>query len=123
MDGNSRRSSLMSRLRRLAIGCSFLTLGACASASIVNPPGRAGTANAPSNEESRPGTVKYSNQGADYFIRSRREDAYKKMSEACGGKYSIVSEGPKSEGAYGTVVGNSVLMSNDEYWYINFKCE
>ena len=99
------------------------TLIGCASAKIVNQPGNSAAPYAPVNESHRPGVIKYLNEGADFVIKKRRQDAYKKMSYACGGKYSIVSEGPKAKGGSVVPVGNSMMYLQSEYWYITFACE
>jgi hypothetical protein len=67
--------------------------------------------------------VKYLNQGASGVIKSRREDAYKKMYSACNGKYKIENEGPHAEG--GAVVAMSpgtAIVASSEYWFIQFSC-
>lgn len=106
----------------------FLTLSvvyltACATADLVHPVGGSASSYAPSNESQRPGMVKYLNQGADFVIKARREDAYKKMYESCGGRYKIVSEGPRAEGGAMVPVGNTYMFSQSNYWYISFQCE
>ena len=100
----------------------FALLG-CASASMVNLPGGTLSPYAPSNESSRPGVIKYSNEGSDDTIRARREDAYKQMYEACNSKYKILTEVPKSDDGVVIPVGNSAVFSSSEYWYITFQCE
>lgn len=108
---------------KIVIAACLVFLSGCATAEMVNPPGGSGAAYAPSNDSSRPGMIKYLNQGADFVIKGRRDDAYKKMSEACSGKYSIVSEGPNSEGGTVMPVGNSMMFMQSQYWYITFKCD
>ena len=99
-------------------------LSSCTSAEIVNPIGSgSGSAYAPSNEVQRPGMIKYLNQGADFVIKARREDAYKKMYDSCGGRYKIVSEGPQAEGGAMLPVGNAYMFAQSNYWYISFQCE
>jgi hypothetical protein len=100
----------------------------CGSATMVNSPGRSGSPYAPVNESQRPGVVKYLNQGADVVIRSRREDAYKQMHSSCGGTYRIDAEGPQVDGQTAMMIpgapgaGSSVVVQNQEYWYIQFSC-
>jgi len=82
-----------------------------------------GSAYAPVNEQSRGGTIKYLNQGADFVIKNRRDDAYKQMYTDCDGKYKIDAEGSKSEGGY--IVKTSATSSawgDNSYWYIQFSC-
>lgn len=101
----------------------MLMLSGCATASMVNFPGASGVANAPSNEGRRPGSIRYLNQGASFIINSRREDAYKQMSDACGGRYQIVSEGPQSGGTSIMPMGTGFYAATSEYWYITFQCD
>lgn len=69
------------------------------------------------------GMIKYLNQGADFVIKQRREDAFEEMHEACAGEYKIVSEGNKNEGAMITPgLGNSLMVFDSEYWYITYEC-
>ena len=57
---------------------------------------------------------------------ARRKDAYRQMSESCGGHYKIDTEGEQVSG--GTVVanpiGNGVIASAQQThnWYIQFSC-
>lgn len=106
------------------IGAIFLTslVMGCA-AQMIRSPGGIETPFAPSNEKSLPGTIRYLNQGAGFVVKQRREDAYKKMFAACNGRYTISSEGPRSEGGIATAVGNSLVFRSSEYWYISFQCE
>jgi len=77
----------------------------------------------PTNEKTRPGIVKYLNNGADFVIKQRREDAYKQMHAACNGKYKMLGEGPNSEGGTASSVGGAVFYDSYQYWYIQFQCE
>lgn len=38
------------------------------------------------------GTVNYLNQGADFIIKGRRENAFRTMYDECNGKYEILEE-------------------------------
>lgn len=90
---------------------------------MVSKPGNtAPTKYAPVNEASRDGVIKYLNQGLGSIREKRREDAYKQMSQSCGGAYRIDAEGPRAEGGYVTPVGNSAAYSDSQYWYIQFSC-
>ena len=89
---------------------------------MVFAPGGSSSAYAPINESSRPGMVKYLNEGGGPVIRARRESAYRKMHDSCGGPYEILSEGPQSEGAVAIPVGNAFVSSSSQYVYISFKC-
>jgi hypothetical protein len=67
-----------------------MTLTACAS-SQVNTTIPETSRYAPVNDEID-GEVSYLNAGAKVVRDARREDAYKKMHEHCGGSYKIVRE-------------------------------
>lgn len=111
-------------LKQIILSLTSICLFSCATAEIVNPIGGiSGSAYAPSNESQRPGMIKYLNQGADFVIKARREDAYKKMYESCSGRYKIVSESPQAEGGTVTPIGNSYIFAQSSYWYITFQCE
>ena len=95
------------------------------SARMVNAPGQSSAPSpyAPVNERSRGGVVRYLNQGLSPFIRSRREDAYRQMYEACSGTYRIDAEGPRSEGGIvEPIQGGGASYSETQYWYIQFSC-
>jgi len=74
------------------------------------------------NEATRPGVVKYLNQGADAAVQARRDDAYRQMYDSCWGFYEIVAEGPRSEGGTAAAIGGTVFFDDNNYWYIHFKC-
>jgi outer membrane biogenesis lipoprotein LolB len=106
-------------MRTIIVLLLFLT--SCAHTAGRQPVSDAVTY-APRNEQSRPRTVSYLNQGAGFIIKSRRTSSYKKMYQDCGGPYDIISEGPRSEGGVAMPVGNSSLYSSTEYWYITYQC-
>ncbi len=111
----------MTIIRILYTATIIAALSACA-AQLVSPPGaESSTPYAPVNERSRGGVVKYLNEGADFVIEKRRNDAYKKMYAACNGKYRIDAEGQKAEGGV-WASGNSVFSGSSQYWYIQFSC-
>jgi hypothetical protein len=64
------------------------------------------------------GVVKYYNQGNDSIIALRKEDAFKRMSENCNGKYKVLEEGVRNEG--GVIVYG--VFAQDQYWYITYEC-
>lgn len=102
-----------------------ISLSACTTATMVSSPGGGGHASlyAPINEASRGGVIKYLNNGADFVIRSRREDAYLQMYNSCTGSYRIDNEGPQAEG--GTVIALSSSVAtwgSYQYWYIQYSC-
>lgn len=133
---------LMKRLLSVAI---LVASGAC-SATMVKPAGSAPVPNAPVNEASLPGLVRYSTDGAGFIIKKRRASAYKKMSESCGGPYRITAEGQQVEGGVvvsatdasasasarrtgstvsGTATGSSSTTSvqaSTHSWYIQYEC-
>jgi hypothetical protein len=48
----------------------------------------------------------------------RKEDAFKRMSDNCNGKYKVLDEGAKAEGG---IVTSGVLVPT-EFWYISYEC-
>jgi hypothetical protein len=97
----------------------FLTLVSC-SAMHVNKPTI--PKYAPKGYKAK-GVVKYLAQGADFIINKRREDAFEKMHTVCKGNYKITGEGDKMEGGMISAVGNNLMMSSSQYWYISYSCE
>ena len=100
-----------------------LTGCAVATATLIQAPGSVDrpAANAPVNQDSRPGVIRYKKSGI--LAAQRRDDAYSQMSALCAGKYRIESEGSQTR-ATGAVVTSPTTASviNTEYWYINFSC-
>lgn len=103
--------------------CSLLfLLGGCASASFVTKPKL--PKHAP--KDYKPiGVVKYLNQGAYTITESRREDAFKKMSESCKGSYKVLQESERPDN-FATTTYNSTTNSlntfSSNYWYIRYEC-
>jgi hypothetical protein len=99
------------------------TLVAACSAKMVSKPGTT-TASpyAPVNEATRGGVIKYLNEGIRPVRQKRREDAYKQMFTACDGKYRIDAEGPRTEGGVVVPVAGTAVISDSQYWYIQFSC-
>jgi hypothetical protein len=83
-----KKESVLGKKWLLLIGAVALT--AC-TASQVNTKIPETSRYAPVNEEAE-GEVSYLNAGAKAVRNARREDAYKKMYEHCGGSYEIVRE-------------------------------
>ena len=98
----------------------FLT--GCTASQVISPGSNQSSPYAPVNEASRGGIVKYLNEGAGFVKRSRRESAYKKMYESCGGSYEIVKEGTNLEGGVIVPAGNSAVWANSQYVYIEYRC-
>jgi hypothetical protein len=67
--------------------CSVAILSACSG--IDKQPGP--SAYGPINQDAQAGEASYT-VGSSSVMRSRREDTYKKMYDACGGPYKIMSE-------------------------------
>ena len=78
----------------LALLAAAFAVSAC-GATMVNAPGHAG-AYAPVNDADRVGVIKFRDD--DLLREKRRQDAYKQMYNACGGKYEIVNEGESIDG-------------------------
>jgi hypothetical protein len=85
-------------LRHLVIVVTGAALAGC-GATLISSAGGAGSPYGPLDDGTRVGLVKYSIDGANFMISRRRNDAYKKMYESCGGPYVIVSEGARDENA------------------------
>jgi hypothetical protein len=86
----------------LVLLAAVLLAGGC-SAGKVNTAGPETQPYAPSNNTAD-GDVRYLNAGAKKIRDARRDDAYKKMHEHCGGAYEIVREeddsAPLMSGSY-----------------------
>lgn len=84
----------------------LLALTSCASTMHEDP--RHVPKFAPANYKPV-GIVKYLNDGAGYFVKARREDAFEKMHKSCDGSYEVLKE-------------TSFYEGGSEYWYIQFQC-
>jgi hypothetical protein len=115
---------MSSRIRSSAALCAVSLLSSACFAKMVSTPGSTAHPSryAPVNEASRGGVIKYLNGDVSIFRRKRRENAYKQMSNACGGAYRIDAEGPRSEGGFVISSGDAADFSESEYWYIQFSC-
>jgi len=82
---------------------------------------RQSTPYAPTNEI-RGGTVSYLDEGADFMRTRRREDAYKKMHDYCGGDYRIVSEGTRTDSGSAMPIGGIVYENVEKTVLIKFAC-
>ncbi len=104
-----------------AIVIMALFLSSCGSTNVSLP-----TRSEYAPKDYKPkGMIKYLNQGADFVIASRKEDAFKEMSKNCNGNgnYKITAEGPKEEGGVITSMSpNSAMMMSSQYWYISYEC-
>ncbi len=112
----------MNKIQILILYSSVLFFYGCTSTMVVKPGKVSPSKYAPINESSRRGIIKYLNQGASPVITQRREDAYKKMYEACGGKYRIIAEGPRMEDGVILPAGNTMMYAQQQYVYIEFEC-
>jgi hypothetical protein len=101
---------------------SAILLSGCSADMVVRPGGGSASQYAPVNESSRPGIVKYLNEGAQSVKEARRQDAYKQMHNACGGDYKIVAEGPRAEGSAIVPAGYGAITADSQYLYIQFEC-
>ncbi len=82
-------------MRLIPIALCALALSGCTS--MVRLPGKVVERDpyAPVDERTRTydtGLVKYSADGADFVVESRRKSVYRDMHKACGGDYRIVNE-------------------------------
>lgn len=104
----------------LVFPCFILFMG-CSSTYVLNPKTNP-KENAPTGYKPF-GVVKYLNGGADYIVKSRREDAFKKMADSCDGKYKIISEGEKVDSTNVAVpVGTMWVGGSPDYWHITYEC-
>lgn len=83
-------------LRALLALFAATALAGC-GATLIQSAGSDGSPYAPLDDGRRVGLVKYEIDDENFFIKRRREDAYKKMYQSCGGPYLIVAEGPRTE--------------------------
>ena len=106
-------------MKIILLGLLAITLSSCSSVHVTKP-----TIPKYAPKNYRPtGVIKYLNQGADSVIQSRKEDAFKKMHDACGGNYKIISEGPKMEGGMIVAVSSGMAAyGGSQYWYISYEC-
>jgi hypothetical protein len=102
----------------IALGCLFLF--GCSTASLDTRFSK-GSPNAPINEING-GIVSYLNQGAKSVIQDRRQDAYRKMHDACQGPYKILQEGEQLGEGMATPIGDSVIYTQERRWQIKFEC-
>ena len=134
-------------LRELSVLVAAAASTGC-GATLISSAGGAGSLYAPLNDGTRIGLVKYSINDPNFVIQRRRNDAYKKMYQSCGGPYVIVSEGAAEEnGRVITTITRSDSSSSsatpggdttqagaqrtvqtvkervaDHYWYIQYRC-
>lgn len=78
----------------------FLT--SCASSKFVHK-----------DYENRKGVISFLNNGADFVIDQRREDATKKMKQFCSGPYKILAETNKQ--SYAGTIANLNSKSQTNY--------
>lgn len=83
--------------RRFALLLALVVGGEGCTAQMVKSAGVSTSPYAPQNE-SRSGLVRYLNAGAEFVVKRRREDAYKRMFESCAGPYRITAEGDVTDG-------------------------
>lgn len=104
---------------KIILMCLLLFITACSSTDVTKP---TRPEHAPKDYKPK-GMVKYNNEGLDYLKASRKEDAFKRMSENCNGKYKVTEEGPMGETgiSHGTATGGSV-WGTSQYWYIGYEC-
>ena len=114
-----------------------LAVSAC-GATMVNAPGKGGVY-APVNDADRVGVIKFRDD--DLLREKRRQDAYKQMYQACGGKYAIVDEGESIDGKEishysntktttdanssaetNTSNSSTTVVRNQHYWVMQFRC-
>lgn len=110
----------------------IISISGC-TANMVQHPYAAKTVSkyAPTNEQqdtSGVGITSYMNEGHSSVREARREDAYKKMYEACDGEYVILGQSSSETGDFyytqGMSNGNSYTTNlSSTYVYIKFQCK
>lgn len=127
-------NKLDSLIKLTAIAVSMFSLSGClTTANLVKAPYEANSDSkyAPESEKRANGigVVNYLNEGISSIRKARREDAYKKAFQACGGKYEILDERSNytdpmyvtSQSSYSSDTYNTYSVQS-EYRYIYFKC-
>ncbi|WP_454781687.1 hypothetical protein [Legionella sp. WA2022007384] len=103
----------------LAVIYSLLMVG-CSADMLVSPTSKYGP-----TDGDKTGRIRYLAEGASTVIEARRNDAFKKMYNACNGHYKILGDTSKDKliGAsdYNDDKGSSFVGSM-EYVYIRFEC-
>ena len=106
----------------VAFVMSSLLLSGCATTQMVSSHKKSNSPYAPINEESTVrGTVRYE-IGSNAAMEKRREEAYKRMHEHCGGPYRIEAEGARAEQTEAFLIGGAMFSEATKAWYIDFQC-
>jgi len=102
----------------------LILLSGCTTANLVRAPGdNAPKEYAPINSgDSTYGVVNYLNEGASFVTNARRKDAYKKMYEACNGKYKILGEASNESNPMFVQQGNITNTFTSSYVSFAFEC-
>jgi hypothetical protein len=109
---------IIGEFMKLIILFSLIVLASCGSTDVTKP-----TRSQYAPKDYRPvGMVKYLNEGMDSMKASRKDDAFKKMSENCNGKYKVTSEGPGNEGGVAHGTQGTAVWATSQYWYISYEC-
>jgi len=107
--------------------------GCLTTANLIKSPHEAQTNSKYAPESERRsngiGVVNYLNEGISSIREARRDNAYKKAFEACGGEYQILDERSSytdpmyitNQSTYSDTTYNTYSMQS-EYRYIYFKC-
>ncbi len=104
------------------IAVSIALLSGCSATHVMGPSAGVDSKYSPVNERERTGVVRYLNKGADFVIKSRRNDAYKKMYESCNGKYKIVNESVKDGDLPVYSISNIIFLDRGKYVFIEYRC-
>src|SRR3990167_8136073 len=98
--------------------CGLLMAG-CGADMLISPGGKYGP-----TDGDKTGRIKYLAEGASPVIEARRNDAQKKMYDACNGHYKIIDDTSKDKSMgsseYNAYRGSSFIGSM-EYVYIRFE--
>lgn len=107
-------------MKKLLIISTVFIISACSNMQQINDYGEYAPVNAKSNPIYQ---VSYLAEGLSIIQEGRRKGVYKEMYEKCNGKYEILNESEKSNGAtaYNFVNGITSINTNNRV-YFTFKC-
>lgn len=97
-----------------------LLIAGCGADMLVSPGGKYGP-----TDGDKAGRIKYLAEGVSSVIEARRNDAFKKMYNACNGHYKILDDTSKDKligSSDYNGYGGSSFIGSMEYVYIRFEC-
>jgi hypothetical protein len=98
----------------------ILIISGCVASMERYPGSVSNSKYAPSNSSSQSGLISYSSDDG----KMAREDAYKKMYNACNGRYSIIGESmEQGDSVAMPLYGGGFIMANEKKVFIEFICD